>query len=338
MKVHCSQYFLNFKQPSGTSRGVLTQKETWFIHLQNDDFQAIGECGLLRGLSADDLPDYLQKLQWTCKNIHLGEEKLWNELKEFPSIQFGIEQIFAKLRSKNNLILFDSEFSQGKKGIPINGLIWMGNPDFMNRQIRQKIEDGFRCIKLKIGALHFETEYEILKKIRREYSADEIEIRTDANGGFTTETALEKLKKLSDLQIHSVEQPIMAKQWEQMAVLCEKSPVPIALDEELIGIFSEEEKQKLLNVIRPQYIILKPSFVGGYKGSEEWISFAENLKIGWWITSALESNIGLNAIAQWTFLKNNPMPQGLGTGQLYTNNIEQGLQIKNAKLWRKQYI
>jgi mandelate racemase/muconate lactonizing protein len=208
----------------------------------------------------------------------------------------------------------------------------MGSPDFMKAQIKEKLAQDFRCIKMKIGAIDFEEEYRILKALRNEFSASDIEIRVDANGAFQATEALRYLERLATLQLHSIEQPIRAGQWEAMAELCELTPLPIALDEELIGIFTREEKQRLLREIQPQYIILKPSLIGGYSGSEEWITLAETLGIGWWVTSALESNIGLNAIAQWTYTLRNPMPQGLGTGTLYTNNIPFPLYVENGHL------
>lgn len=332
MEAFYKKYVLDFKRPSGTSRGVLTQKETYFVFITDNGKKGIGECGLLKTLSYDDRPDYEQTLQWVCDNIRLGEEHLLSELNEFPSIQFGVEQAFRSLRADNPYILFPSDFTRGATAIAINGLIWMGTPEFMKSQIREKLSQGFRCIKMKIGAIDFEQEYQILKHLRKEFSAQDIEIRVDANGAFSPLNALEKLKQLSELELHSIEQPIRQGQWEMMASLCEKTPLPIALDEELIGVVHLPDKEALLQQIKPQYIIIKPSLLGGYKKSEDWISFAEKQHIGWWITSALESNIGLNAIAQWTFSLNNPMPQGLGTGALYTNNIASPLFVENGFL------
>ncbi len=332
MKANYYKHILNFKVPSGTSRGILKTKETWFITITKDDNKGIGECGILRGLSADDRPDYEAQLQHTCNNIEKGLDVLYKENEEFPSIQIGLEMAFKSLEANDPFILFPSNFTNGNDAIPINGLIWMGDKTFMNQQIKQKIADGFHCIKMKIGAIDFQTELDILKGIRQNFSESDIEIRVDANGAFSTDSALEKLKRLSDFQLHSIEQPIQPKQWDQMAKLCENTPLPIALDEELIGVFNDETKQNLLKTINPQYIILKPSFIGGFKGSNTWISLAEKQNIGWWITSALESNVGLNGIAQYTYLKQNPMPQGLGTGSLFTNNITAPLQVKNGTL------
>jgi len=326
------KHVLNFKQPSGTSRGVLKSKETWFLRITQNGKQGIGECGMFKGLSIDDRPDYEEKLQWTCKHINSDLKKLIQELTEFPSIQFGLEMALKSLESKTPFELFPSEFTKGRKPIPINGLIWMGTEDFMRKQIKEKIESGFKCIKMKIGAINFQSEVDILKSIRKEFSSNDIELRVDANGAFSTSDALEKLKILSDLDIHSIEQPIKQGQINEMAKLCEITPLPIALDEELIGVFSKTKKEELLKDIKPQFIILKPTLVGGFQGSDDWIEIAKNNNIAWWITSALESNIGLNAIAQYTFTKNNLVPQGLGTGSLFTNNFESPLLVKNGAL------
>ena len=332
MKANYHQYFLQFKNPSGTSRGVLTQKETWFIIIEENGKKGIGECGLLRELSIDDRPDYEEKLQWVCKNISLGEEILWQNLLEFPSIQFGVEMAFQSLKSENPFLLFPSDFTNGQKNISINGLVWMGDEAFMKQQIDQKLADGFHCLKLKIGAIDFEKELQLLHYIRQNYTPEQIEIRVDANGAFDSETALIKLNQISGFKLHSIEQPIAKKQHDRMAELCKTTPIPIALDEELIGVFTTDEKAALLHKMKPQFIILKPSFVGGFRGTKEWIDLAEKLNIGWWITSALESNVGLNAIAQWTYLQKNLMPQGLGTGSLYTNNFDCPLEVKNGRL------
>jgi o-succinylbenzoate synthase len=332
MKARYQQYLLNFKKPSGTSRGILTQKETWFIILEEETKIGIGECGILRTLSIDDRPDYEEKLKWTCDNIHLGKEVLWQRLMEFPSIQFGVEIAFRSLAADHPFELFPSEFTSGNESMPINGLVWMGEPDYMRQQIKEKIETGFLCIKLKIGAIDFQKELDILRHIRQNFDENAIEIRVDANGAFKKEEAFDKLKQLSELKLHSIEQPVAPHQMELMAELCCKTPFPIALDEELIGVFNRSEKEDLLQKIKPQFIILKPSLIGGFRGTQEWIDLAEQMKIGWWITSALESNIGLNAIAQWTFLKNVIMPQGLGTGSLYTNNFDCPLEVNQGHI------
>ena len=314
----------------------MTEKETWFIILERDGKKGIGECGILRGLSIDDRPDYEEKLQWTCANIHLGENQLWETLIEFPSIQFGVEMAFQSLTSENLFLLFPSEFTDGEKSIPINGLVWMGEDWYMKQQIEEKLAAGFSCVKLKIGAIDFDKELQLLGYIRQHFTAEQVEIRVDANGAFEATSALDKLSQLAGFKLHSIEQPIQKNNTDSMAELCKITPIPIALDEELIGVFSLEEKEALLQKIKPQYIILKPSFVGGFRGTKEWISLAEKHEIGWWITSALESNIGLNAIAQWTFLQHNLMPQGLGTGALYTNNFECPLTVAQGQLWYKK--
>ncbi|ESU28640.1 mandelate racemase/muconate lactonizing protein [Flavobacterium limnosediminis JC2902] len=336
IKASYQKYVLNFKRPSGTSRGVLTEKETWFILLEKDGKKGIGECGILRTLSIDDRPDYEDKLKWVCQNIHLGKEKLWEAMMEFPSIQFGIEQAFLSLEAENPFLLFPSEFTKSEQSIFINGLVWMGDEDYMKQQIDEKLANGFKCIKLKIGAIDFQKELDLLRFIRTNFDAETIEIRVDANGAFDLTEALDKLNQLSGFELHSIEQPITKNNTDRMAELCKQTPFPIALDEELIGVFSLEEKEALLKKIKPQYIILKPSLVGGFRGAEEWIALAEKYKIGWWITSALESNIGLNAIAQWTFTLQNPMPQGLGTGALYTNNFDCPLEVKSGQLWYEE--
>lgn len=333
MKAFYQKHILEFKRPSGTSRGVLHSKETWFIKIQHQGNLGIGECTILRGLSVDDRPDYEEKIQWVCDNISLGEEKLYEELTEFPSIQFGLQTAFKSLLSENPFILFPSAFTEGKASISINGLIWMGDINFMKKQLSEKIDQGFKCIKIKIGALDFVSEVKMLKDFCNKFSRGDIELRVDANGAFSPKEALEKLKVLSDLQLHSIEQPIKAGQWQEMARLCEDTPLPIALDEELIGIFSEEQKRELLNTIKPQYIILKPSLIGGFCGSDMWIKLAEKHDTDWWITSALESNVGLNAISQYTFTKSSKLPQGLGTGGLYENNIHSPLEVRNGKLF-----
>ncbi|VAW23300.1 O-succinylbenzoate synthase, partial [hydrothermal vent metagenome] len=250
-------------------------------------------------------------------------------------------QALLSVKSNDVFNLFPSSFTKGKGNIAINGLIWMGDKSFMQKQIKEKLKSGFTTIKLKIGAIDFKSELDLLKSIRNEFSVDEIELRVDANGAFNPKYALEKLKQLSDFGLHSIEQPIKANQWQSMATLCKETPLPIALDEELIGIFERSEKEKMMQIIDPQYIILKPSLIGGIQGTNEWIELAEKQGARWWITSALESNIGLNAIAQWTYTLNNKMPQGLGTGSLFTNNFESPLEVKrghlhynNTKKWK----
>ncbi|MEP5341284.1 MAG: o-succinylbenzoate synthase [Algibacter sp.] len=332
MKASFKKHILEFKQASGTSRGILKTKATWFLLLNDNGKQGIGECGMFKGLSIDDRIDYEDKLSWVTQNIDLGLNYLLNELIEFPSIQFGLEMAFMSLKSKDAFELFPSKFTQSEDSITINGLIWMGTKGFMNQQIKDKIEAGFQCIKMKIGAIDFQAEIELLKSIRKEFTSKDIELRVDANGAFSSAEALDKLKILSDYDLHSIEQPIKQGQIEAMTNLCENTPLPIALDEELIGVFSVTKKQELLQTINPQYIILKPTLIGGFKGSNDWIEIAEKQNIGWWITSALESNVGLNAIAQYTYNKQSKLPQGLGTGGLFTNNFASPLRVENGTL------
>lgn len=332
MKATYKKYVLDFKRPSGTSRGVLTQKETWYLILRHNGRYGIGECGILRGLSIDDVPEYEETLKWVCEHVHEGMDTLWEALKAFPSIQFGLEQAFLSLGSKSPFELFPSDFTEGRRAIAINGLIWMGGEKFMQAQIQQKLSEGFGCIKMKIGAIDFDREIGLLKSVRDRFPKEQIELRVDANGAFDTTDALEKLRILSTLDLHSIEQPIRAGQVSEMRALCTKTPLPIALDEELIGVVDREAKERLLREIKPHYIILKPSLIGGYRGSREWIDLACRMDIGWWVTSALESNIGLNAIAQWSFTLGNPLPQGLGTGSLFTNNIESPLKVSKGTL------
>lgn len=332
MKAHFKKYILNFKQASGTSRGVYTTREVWFIFITDGTNTGIGECAPLPNLSIESPKKMSAKLLQVCEEIDYFSQ-FPDELQNWPSIRFGLETALLDLKNGGQQLLFPSAFTRGEQGIPINGLIWMGTSDFMKQQIRAKLDAGFHCIKMKIGAIDFETEFDLLRTIRKEFSAEEITLRVDANGAYSYQTALENLKRLSDLQIHSIEQPIEAGQWEEMAALCEKSPVPIGLDEELIGVFNQKELTKIAEQIHPAYFILKPSLHGGLAGCEKWIELANNHGIGWWITSALESNIGLNAIAQWTFQQNTKTEQGLGTGQLFTNNFDSPLQIEGEQLW-----
>ncbi|CAA7196894.1 o-succinylbenzoate synthase [Chryseobacterium potabilaquae] len=334
MKAEYSKYILQFKRPSGTSRGVLHEKETFILEVSENGKKGIGECAVFRGLSFDDRSDYEQKLEWVCKNIHLGYESLKEKLKEYPSLWFGYEQAMSNLKHGVDLY-FPSEFTKGNKSIKINGLIWMGDFNYMEDQIHEKLEKGFRCIKLKIG-VDWKSEYDILKKLRRKFSKDQLELRVDANGGFDQSEAKIVLEQLSELHIHSIEQPIKAGNWNDMAKLCYNAPTPIALDEELIGVIHLDDKKRLLEIIRPQYIILKPALIGGFSGADEWIALSREYNIDWWVTSALESNIGLNAIAQYTYVKNNPMPQGLGTGGLFTNNFDTPLYLEGERLFFKK--
>ena len=327
--------YLHFKKPAGTSRGVYTQRKSWFIHLSSTESPeriGIGECAPLPNLSCDDVPEYEEVLSNACQRFMETGSIDIEGLRNYPSILFGLETALRQYQA-NSTALWDTPFSRSEVGIPINGLIWMGSYKEMIEQVEAKIKAGFRCIKLKIGAIDFEEELNILRIIRQHFTAKEIELRVDANGAFSPFDAMDKLRHLAELDLHSIEQPIRAGQWEEMARLTSSTPLPIALDEELIGCNQPEKKAELLTAIQPQYIILKPSLHGGIQGGEEWIKEAEKRQIGWWITSALESNIGLNAIAQWCATFKNPLPQGLGTGALFTDNIDMPLEIRQDCLW-----
>jgi o-succinylbenzoate synthase len=325
-----------FRQPATTSRGILIKKHVFFIILydtENPLRRGIGECSLFPGLSMDDVENFEKKLSDIVNMINKGWLNFKTPLRDWPSINFAVETAHMDLKCGGQRILFPSEFTNGKDTILINGLIWMGAKDEMLRQIDEKLNLGFHCLKLKIGSISFDEEYAIIKRLRQRFSSVELEIRVDANGAFSPEEALEKLKKLSDLDLHSIEQPILPSQLEEMASLCMNSPLPIALDEELIGKYPAENRRRLLKIINPQFIVLKPGLLGGIKSCEEWISIANEMNIGWWITSALETNIGLNAISQWTYTLKNPIHQGLSTGSLFVNNINSPLALIGEKLY-----
>lgn len=333
MKMRFEHKIFQFKRPAGTSRGVLTEKHAWFIELwdeNNPNVVGIGECSVIPGLSPDftSIEDYEQQL------VRLQDD-LSIDLTEWPSILFGLETAKMSLTAHGSNQLFDNSFTKGERAIPINGLIWMGDEKFMSEQIEQKLTEGFSTIKMKIGAIDFDTELKLLASIRNRFSADEITLRVDANGAFQPTEALDKLNSLSVFDLHSIEQPIKQGQWEEMRKLCEQTPIPIALDEELIGINDRKEKIDLLETIQPQFIILKPSLHGGISGTKEWISLAEERNIPWWMTSALESNVGLNAIAQLAGEYENNLPQGLGTGSLYVENTPTDLVVENGTIFRK---
>lgn len=335
MTFSIQEKLLHFKQPAGTSRGVYTTRKIWLLTVEHDGRAAIGECAPLPQLSCDDIPDYEAVLRRFCDIIEATGSIPYDEMRNYPSMLFGVETALAQL-SRTDGLLYDTPFSHGEEGIPINGLVWMGTHDEMLSRLKEKLALGFRCVKLKIGAIDFAKELDLIQHIRKHFSREEVELRVDANGGFTPDVALERLQELARYDIHSIEQPIMAHQWSEMAQLCQLSPLPIALDEELIGVNSTDEKIRLLDTIKPQYIILKPSLHGGVAGTREWIALANERGIGSWITSALESNIGLNAIAQLAaniYGSKITMPQGLGTGMLFTDNIPMPLEIRNDCLW-----
>jgi o-succinylbenzoate synthase len=334
MKIDIEERTLHFKQPAGTSRGVYTTRRIWLVSVSDGSAVGRGECAPLPQLSCDDIPNYGDVLRRFCDEVEQTGETPYEAMRDYPSMLFGLETALLNLRNGEHL--YDTAFSRGEVGIPINGLVWMGTFEEMQQRIEEKLQQGFRCVKLKIGAIDFDAELELIKKIRSRFSYHDVELRVDANGAFTYEEALYKLELLSQYALHSIEQPIKAGQWSFMSELCRESPLPIALDEELIGVNDPETKRQMLNIIRPRYIILKPSLHGGMMGCREWVETAKNMGIGSWITSALESNVGLNAIAQFTsdvYGDHIMMPQGLGTGQLFTDNIPMPLEIRGDKLW-----
>lgn len=354
LKIDIEERMLHFKQPAGTSRGVYTERRIWLVRVSDGSLVGIGECAPLPQLSCDDLSNYGAVLRRFCDEVEHTGEIPYESLRDFPSMLFGLETAMLHLQYLASNVhcpasdiqcpmLFDTPFSRGEVGIPINGLVWMGTFEEMQQRIEEKLSQGFRCVKLKIGAIDFDAELELIKKIRARFSYHDVELRVDANGAFPFDEALYKLELLSQYALHSIEQPVKAGQWSFMAELCRESPLPIALDEELIGINDPDQKRQMLNIIRPRYIILKPSLHGGIQGCREWIDIARDMRIGSWITSALESNIGLNAVAQFCASVygdssnlsqgKEMMPQGLGTGQLFTDNIDMPLQIKGDRLW-----
>ena len=339
LEIKIEERVLHFKQPAGTSRGVYTERKSWLVAVSDGEKVGCGECAPLPDLSCDARADYGEVLRRFCDQVEQTGEIDYEAMRDFPSMLFGLETALLEIRARSSDVrgrLFDTAFSRGEVGIPINGLVWMGNYDEMLGRMEQKLEQGFRCVKLKIGAIDFEQELSLVKRIRDRFSSHEVELRLDANGAFPFEEALYKLELLSKYNIHSIEQPIRQGQWALMAELCHKSPLPIALDEELIGVNNAEQKAQLLSMIKPVYIVLKPSLHGGMCGCREWIETALRYDVGSWITSALESNVGLNAIAQFcsaVYGDHITMPQGLGTGQLFTDNIPMPLEIRNDQLW-----
>lgn len=369
-KIEISERTLHFKQPAGTSRGVYTTRHSYYLTLTSDELpgvEGVGECATLPDLSCDAKPEYEMTLRQVCQMVEQMGRIPYDMIRAYPSITFGLETAFASffdaakkfleivpaegasssemLKQKGGSVpagmenlteLFDSPFGRGEEGITINGLVWMGTYEEMLARLEEKLQAGFHCVKLKIGAIDFFKELDLIKRIRDVYTKEQVELRVDANGGFLPENAMSQLEALAKYDIHSIEQPIKQHQWPKMAQLCRETPLPIALDEELIGVNVRSMKQALLDTIRPQYIILKPSLHGGIYGCNEWIELANQRGIGSWITSALESNIGLNAIAHYAakvYGSNVKMPQGLGTGQLFTDNIPMPLEIRGDKLF-----
>lgn len=327
MRAAYAPYKLRFIAPAVTSRSVMTEKDAYYLKVWNEEDPkrfGIGECALFRGLGADDREGYGNRVEQLCSDINSGRDV--GDLSEWGSILFGWETAVRDLANGGERVPFRSEFACGREEITINGLIWMGSAREMADRIRTKLDAGFRCVKLKIGGIDFDRELELLRYIRERFSADVLELRLDANGAFTPTNALGRLDALAKYGVHSIEQPIRQRQYEEMARICRESPIDIALDEELIGLKQTVAKERMLDEIRPRYVILKPSLCGGFASADEWIRLASRRGIGWWATSALESNIGLNAIAQWVSAYRPRMPQGLGTGMLYTNNVESPLR------------
>jgi o-succinylbenzoate synthase len=322
-------FFFNF--PAYTSRGTLYERQCWFLVLTDESNIYIGECAPLAGLSRDPIEQIPQLLSEICEYFNTQQSFPTFCNTDFPSVAFAIESLQLQLQHQQNGLLFPSAFTEGKAGIAINGLIWAGTRDHVLSQIEEKIRLGFPCIKMKIGALPFDEELNILATVRKHYP--QVEIRLDANGAFEADEALSKIDQLSQFVIHSIEQPIRPRQWHEMKRICEHSPVPIALDEELIPLTDEKEKIQLIDFVQPAYIILKPSLLGGFCQAKQWIQLAAEKHIGWWITSALESNVGLNAIAQWTYNVAPDKVHGLGTGKIYKNNIPSPLQLKGGKIY-----
>ncbi len=340
--IEISERTLHFKQPAGTSRGVYTTRQSYYLTITDDDrpgIKGVGECATLPDLSCDAVPEYFKILSDICRMVEQTGNIPYEMLRPYPSILFGLETAFAQLEANGSTRLYDTPFGRGEEGITINGLVWMGTFEEMYSRLEAKLKAGFHCVKLKIGAIDFNKELDLIKHIREAFDKNTIELRVDANGGFTPENAMARLEALALYDIHSIEQPIKQHQWGEMARLCKETPLPIALDEELIGVNVKSMKEYLLDTIRPQYIILKPSLHGGMYGCNEWIQMAKERGIGSWITSALESNVGLNAIAHYCAQTYGPavsMPQGLGTGQLFTDNIETPLMIEGDKIWYRE--
>lgn len=341
-KVDITLKTFHFKRPAITSRGVYKTRQSFFVTLRDTDTPLVvgmGECATLPDLSCDAMPaaDYERKLHEFCNRLEETGQIDRDSMRDFPSMLFGLESAMAQLKAGGNIDFFNTPFGKGQVGIPINGLVWMGTFDEMLQRLDEKIKQGFKCIKLKIGAIDFERELELIHCVRSSFSRDKIELRVDANGAFTPKEAMARLEYLAMQNVHSIEQPIAKGQWKELSELCTKSPVPIALDEELIGLNHSDEKKRLLDTVRPRFVVLKPSLHGGMSGTTEWVQLAEERGIRSWITSALESNIGLNAVSQLAarLYPNTSMAQGLGTGQLFEDNISFPIEIRGEKLWIK---
>ena len=337
--IDIARRVFHFKEPAGTSRGVYRSRVSWLLRVIDDaqpGVVGVGECAPLPQLSCDDLPDYEAILRCHCDRVCATGQLDVAALRDYPSMLFGLETALAQLAAGGSTALWDTPFARGEEGIPINGLVWMGSFEQMSQRLEQKLQQGFKCVKLKIGAISFDDELALMRRLRERFDKHTVELRVDANGAFAPADAMARLEALAAFDIHSIEQPIAAGQWQALAQLCRQSPLPIALDEELIGVNHPDDKQRLLDTVQPQYIILKPSLHGGMAGCREWVALARERGIGSWMTSALESNVGLNAIAHLAATLYGPditMPQGLGTGQLFTDNIDMPINITGCKLW-----
>ncbi len=319
----------------GTSKGSITSRTVWYLiawHSERPEVKGIGEAALFPGHSKEFPAEVRTKLLELCADTSDWSQRVNGDLKNVPSVRFAVEQCLKDLGVSGSKVLFPSTFTLGKQGIPINGLVWMGDRSTMKERMRERIDSGFTTIKLKIGAIGIEDELALLKSIRAEFSAKAITLRVDANGAFDARTAPEVLKRLAELEVESIEQPVPPGLYEVMEELCATSPLPIALDEDLIGLNTRDAKADLLDAVRPRYIVIKPSMVGGWASAEEWIALARSRSIGWWITSALESSIGLNAVAQWTATLDVDRAQGLGTGGVYVDNIPAPLEAVRGEL------
>ena len=342
LKIDISDRVLHFRQPAGTSRGIYKTRHCCFVTIRNGETEGVGECAPLPDLSCDSMSssaEYKAVLRKFCDEVERTGQIPYEQLRPYPSMLFGLETAMAQLAAGGSTALFDTPFARGEEGIPMNGLVWMGSFEEMYARLEEKLRQGFHCVKLKIGAIDFERELDLVRHIRKTFTKEQVELRVDANGGFSPQDVLARIEALACCDVHSIEQPILPHQWVEMAALCAHSPLPIALDEELIGVNDPYEKAELLDAIRPAYIVLKPSLHGGMYGCREWKRLAEERGIASWVTSALESNVGLNAIAHFTAATYGlaiNFPQGLGTGQLFTDNIPMPPEVKGDELWYGQ--
>lgn len=338
MNISLSQRTLHFRKPARTSRGEYTEHHIILLTMTDDSGRiGLGECAPLPDLSCDaDAYTHLSDVA-SLINKAFASEDYAEFLRPYPALLFALESAMYDFRQSP--VLYDTPFAHSEVGIPINGLVWMSDYDDMLRQVKQKLLQGFHCIKLKIGAIEWEEEMRLIRTIRSRFTPEHLELRVDANGAFSPDIAMQRLEELAACGVHSIEQPIRQYQWKEMAELCRESPVPIALDEELIGLNTLEEKQAMLDTVRPQYIVVKPTLHGGMSGTIEWVNEANKRGIGSWLTSALEGNVGLRNVALLAasiYGPDNKFAQGLGTGLLFTDNIDMDIEIRKNKLWRSE--